>query len=63
MLYLFPIVLYMLICVKIFSKDLNVLTRLLNLCILITSQAVSNTARETNYTHTYRGANNASMPS
>ena len=37
MLYLLPIVLYTLICLKIFSKELNVLIRLVNCCILITS--------------------------
>lgn len=51
----------MLICLKTFSNDLNVLTRLFNRCVLIISHAVSNTARETNDMLLHREANNASM--
>ena len=51
MLYLLPIVLYMLICLKIFSKDLNVLTCLVKRCILITSFTHSVKYRQRNKWH------------
>ena len=52
-LYLFSIVLYMLGCLKLFSKDLNVLTLLLNCCVLITTFTCSVKYHQRNKWHTH----------